>query len=87
MSERSAFVSGLYRLNAVSSRERLQAVRAAVHARIDELSDPDLRAALQRVADSVDRALLDAARSSVERLAIALDESRRTATPEQETNP
>jgi hypothetical protein len=86
MSERSPFVTGLYRLNAQSSRERLQAVRAAVYARIDELTDPDLRAALQRVADSVDRALLDASRSSVERLAAALDESRRTATTEQETS-
>jgi hypothetical protein len=79
MTSRSPFVDRLYRLSSQDTKARLLTVKAAVHARIDELRDPDLRAALQRVADSVDRALLDAARSSVERLATALDESRRPA--------
>lgn len=85
MSE-AGFVDRLYRLSSQDTKARLLAVKAAVHARIDELRDPDMRAALQRIADSVDRSLLDASRSGVERLAAALDESRRTATPEQETS-
>lgn len=74
-SVRSEFVTGLPRLDKASTKARLIAVRKAVHARLVQISDPDVRHHLQIVADQVDRTLLETSRLSVERLANALAES------------
>ncbi|GJD72704.1 hypothetical protein MKK50_15430 [Methylobacterium sp. J-043] len=74
-SVRSEFVTGLQRLDKAATKARLITVRAAVHRRIDELTDPALKCALMDVSDSVDRLLMETSRISIERLANGLAES------------
>lgn len=69
---RSEFVTGLARLDRTETRNRLLAVRRAVHARIDQIQDLDVKHALLGVSDEVDRALHAASRHAVDRLADAL---------------
>lgn len=71
-SVRSPFVTDLARLDRTETRTRLLAVRRAVHARIDEVRDLDVKHALLSVSDEVDRALHAASRHAVDRLADAL---------------
>ena len=71
-SVRSPFVTDFARLDRKETRNRLLAVRRAVHARIDELRDHDLKHALLLVSDEVDRVLHDTSRHAVDRLADAL---------------
>jgi len=71
-SVRSQFVTGLARLDRIETRSRLLTVRRAVHARIDEVRDMDVKHALLAVSDEVDRALHAASRNAVERLAEGL---------------
>lgn len=72
MSVRSPFVTGLARLDRTETRTRLLAVRRAVHARIDEIRDHDLKQALLLVSDEVDRILHDTSKHAVDKLANAL---------------
>ncbi|WP_267358613.1 MULTISPECIES: hypothetical protein [unclassified Methylobacterium] len=90
MSEKSEFVTGLYRLSAADTKLRLVAVRKAINVRLDELKDEksyDHYLALQTVADDVSRILLETSRLSVERLDKALMESRRELGAEPAPDP
>lgn len=69
---RSKFVNGLVSLDAAQTRARLIEARRAVHARIDELSDPDEKLALMTCSDGVDRLLFQTSRLAVEALAEGL---------------